>query len=212
MANIKRENQLATKNATLEPSKGIKESFNATERALDVIANGSSLIPKKYSRMDITTTDGNITQVDYYNDNTVEISEVIMIADVAKSLAGTSFVFYTGLDRVKYYVWYYVDGTGSDPAIADGTGIQVTIQEDDYAAVVALATEAAINLAASFYFRVQINGTKIIINNKQGGATTNIADVDSGFSFSTKQAGASELVASLDITYSGSDIATVTRY
>jgi len=198
-----------------DPSNALKESFRKDEKALDVITNGTALVPNKFSYINIVSSDanGNPTQVDYYNDDVTETSEITFSSDSAGSLASKYFVFYTGRDRIKYYVWYKVSSVGTDPAVADATGIQVNILNNDSAIVVAAATQLAIDSAASFYFRVTSYKDSITIYNKQGGTTSATADGDTGFDFETIQDGVESLVASLDITYDASGcVQTVKRY
>lgn len=80
----------------------------------------------------------------YSNDNLL-VNTITTVADVATSLNDTYWLLNTSGDN--YYIWYNVDGGGTDPAVADRTGIEVAIAEDDTADDVASATRTALSAA-----------------------------------------------------------------
>ncbi len=73
-----------------------------------------------------------------------------------------------------YYVWYSIGGTGSDPAVAGRTGIQVNINFGDSASTVATATAAAIDAQADFISSAL--GTAVTVTNATAGPTTDISN------------------------------------
>ena len=205
----------ARKEGLYDPSNALRNSYNAPEKALDIIKNGTSLVPKKFSYINIVSLDaeGNPTRIDYYDDKETQETQLTMIGDVAGSLAGKSFVFYSGRDREKYYVWYTVNGAGIDPVIPDATGIVVPLEANDSAEIVAAATQAYIEIEANFYVRVFSGRNKITIYNKQGGITTNSADIDTNFEVETLNSGREVLVGSLDLTYDANqNVSSVKSY
>lgn len=58
--------------------------------------------------------------------------------------------FHISSPTTQYYVWYLVDGVGSDPAITGKTGIQVNLDGTELLNEVAEKTAAAIDAEADF--------------------------------------------------------------
>ena len=92
--------------------------------------------------------------------------------------------YFTIGDGPDYYVWYNMDGTGTDPAPAGMTGIEVAIVEDDTASEVAAKTVSAIdgvgNLSSS---ATTSDPTRIRI--LDDGVSPAIADNSTGFTLRT---------------------------
>jgi len=130
----------------------------------------------------------------------LEQSDITTVADVASSLNDTYFLFSSANDTTDYYVWYNVDGAGTDPSLPGMTGIEVAIVEDDTADNVATASRAAITTAAGADVVVTGATDHIIITNILTGVTTDTADglVPTGFIFATVAQGAA---SNLNSTY-----------
>lgn len=64
---------------------------------------------------------------------------------------GAYWTFESPTTSQQYYVWYTVDGSGSDPAVVGAMGILVELLSTDTATIVANKTLAAIN---TYYFAV----------------------------------------------------------
>lgn len=87
--------------------------------------------------------------------STPEKTEIICSADIGGSL--NSKYFYINGPHKEYYVWYDVDGTGIDPAVADRTGIKINITSGATANEVATATAAEIDEKKIYYMPVSIS-------------------------------------------------------
>jgi len=117
------------------------------------------------------------------------------VADVALSLEDTYFdlngVDTTLADNVftekRYYVWYN-GGTGSDPAIAGKTGIEVTYVSGDLASVIATKTQLAIDALSDFKAEVSIDEV-VIFNKKIGSITAELDSGSTGFAFTVGSIG-----------------------
>jgi len=90
--------------------------------------------------------------------------------------------FYISSPDTDYYVWYNVDGAGSDPGIGSRTGIEVAVNSSDNADTVASKVQAAIDAQGDFSASVLSN--IVTVTNTNGGAATNISDQTVGGSFS----------------------------
>jgi hypothetical protein len=115
------------------------------------------------------------------------------IADASGSLENTYFDLNTiGYDfsETLYYVWFNA-GTGSDPAPAGKTGIEVTISADDDAATVATAIKTAVDTADIPVF-TSVSGSVVSFENQvQGAITTESDSGTTGFSLETDRVGVS---------------------
>lgn len=98
--------------------------------------------------------------------------------------------------EAQYYVWFN-GGTGSDPAIAGKTGVEVTISSGDSAAVVAAAVKTAID-AADLPVFVSVSGDDFTLENQVQGAVT--TETDSGSTGFTLTAGTTGLSVELGAT------------
>jgi hypothetical protein len=145
-----------------------------------------------------------ITGVSDYNvvDGTIltrtsvpQVSTVLCVADVAGSLAGKYFLLSAGDDGSDYYVWYSVSGSGTDPALANKTGIEVAIVTDDTNAAVATATNTVINALDDF--NSSVSTATVTITNVLGGLTADGTAGNSGFTFTVTTKGGHT------ITYTG---------
>jgi hypothetical protein len=188
------------KAGVIDPQQVLRNSYRESEQAIDVITNGTALVPAKFTRIEVTRdTKGKITKVEYYDDDIYEVTKVITTSDSSGSLNSTYFNLYAGNDYIKYYVWYDVSGTGVDPSVSGAVGIEVDISTDDDASVVALATKLAIDAVSEF--NVTVAGNAVNITTAVGGLTTNSTDSSTGFSFETVTNGGSTLVGTLIIEY-----------
>jgi hypothetical protein len=98
------------------------------------------------------------------------------------------FTIQSALDAVSYYVWFNVNGLGTDPAVAGKTGVEVAVvygtqADTDVAAAIDAATIAGISSAAV--------GATVTFTNAATGASTNAADgtAATGFTFSVTTQG-----------------------
>lgn len=190
---------MTNRNSQYDPGLIQKEVHDFHGQSLRV--SNSRTIADQYFTHFRATYDGSLPlTVTYYRGTTPHISIVTAVADVAGSLAGKYFLIYSSPDQQAYYVWYQVNGVGADPAVANAVGIEVDVQTNDSAALVALATRLTINASQGTKFTCQNDGANITITTKQLGTTTNSAVGTSGFSISNT-AGAQETTNTITLTY-----------
>jgi hypothetical protein len=80
--------------------------------------------------------------------NAGQCTAIVTVAASTPIPAGAFFTFSTfnGTSEIDYYVWYEVNGAGTDPNVANATGIKVTLTGSETAAQVATKTQQAINM------------------------------------------------------------------
>ena len=128
-----------------------------------------------------------------------EVYTVQCVADVAGSLAGKYFTFYTAADAVKYVAWYKVSGSGTAPVVSGATLVEVDITTGDTADNVASATNTAVDALAGVSSTVLTD--TVTITNDAKGAATNVAANTSGFTVGVSTAGvsSSDAIASASV-------------
>lgn len=120
-------------------------------------------------------------------------------ADTAGSLAGKYFLLNSTYNRKRYYVWFKVNNTGTDPEIAGATGIEVALDTNATADEVAEAIEAELADLTEL-FEVERNNDELTITNVQFGPSIGAIDGDSGFTFSVIQEGMLHVLLSGDVS------------
>jgi len=147
----------------------------------------------------------NITKVTYYKAQTKEITQIDALSDVSGSLNNRYFFLSSPFDKVLYYVWYNVDGAGTDPAIANATGIEVNILSNEDSRIVSLATSQQINLIACHSFTAEYHTDYFTIINNQKGPVTATADFNTGFTFTTVEPGREKVNGIFILEYDNKD-------
>ena len=182
--------------SNLDPGGVLKNSHSQEADALRVI-DTDNIVGEYWSHV-VLTYDANdsVSNALFYYDKSKGIFEVTLMADVAGSLNNKYFLLNTGQNEKKFYVWYNVGGTGTDPAISGREGIEIPIAFNDAADIVALATKLILDLKDEVIVTKSLNG-KIKIENDLFGASS-IADFNTGFTFNVINDGISELVRDYD--------------
>jgi hypothetical protein len=116
-----------------------------------------------------------------YTSTFLNVATISTVADVAGSLNDKYFLASSVSD--DYYFWFD-NGTGTDPAIPDRTGVQVTYTDDDTADTIAGLVRTA---AASKGWTVTGATNQIILTNSVAGASLVAAAGDSGFTVANTQ-------------------------
>lgn len=119
--------------------------------------------------------------------------EITEIDVTAAPSAGQYFTLNTAFDKDPYYVWMKVDGVGSDPAIANKSGILVNLLSAD--TISERATKIASALSAfGTKFTVEANSPIVTVENYSFGPATQATTGTSPFSVTVSQEGALEVV------------------
>ena len=124
------------------------------------------------------------------------IAGVQTTGGVASIYNGKYFTINSAADATAYYVWFDVDNTGTDPAPASKTAVEVNITAAAGANTVADAVAAALDALPAF---VAPNPAAAIVSctNAAVGTATDAANVDvgAGFSIAISTQGVNEEVA-----------------
>jgi hypothetical protein len=113
----------------------------------------------------------------------------------ATGLGGKYFTLNTAFDKHLYYVWYTVNGSGSDPMVTGRTGILIPVLSTDTATNVATKTANGINSSITTITATSNTNIVTTTNVNYGYAGAAMA-ATSGFSISITQLGALNVLLS----------------
>lgn len=107
-------------------------------------------------------------------------------------LVGGEYVLISD-QTTEFYLWFSVDSTGSDPAIAGKTGIEVELPAAYTVKNAIDAIKLAVETAKKFYGYLTTDNTGIVLETVKIGAVLSAATVgDSGFTYELVKTGMSE--------------------
>lgn len=185
----------------LDPGGVLKSSHDDLSQSLRTV-NGLSSVPSSYSRVQLTYNgSGSVTKAVFYEGTLARITDILCQADSAGSLNNTYFTIASENNESRYFIWYNVDGLGVAPVVANHFGIEVSIQSNDAAPIVSLATEIALRNITDFY--VQRIDKRLVIENVRKGASDATADFGTGFTIIATQVGTERITKVIDIPFDG---------
>lgn len=121
------------------------------------------------------------------------------ITDGVSTLNNTYFLLYSANDLTAYYVWFNYNSTGTDPNLANKTGIEITFSDSDSHSD--LSTRVATTVNALDDFTASFDGC-IAITNSGVGVTTATTDNNTDSTFTTLATGtAGSLVAKIQVFF-----------
>lgn len=126
----------------------------------------------------INESDITLRPVDvFYGDR--EKFTVLCVADSSGSLNNTYWEFQnTDIDgnTTDYYVWYNVNSAGTDPALANKTGVEVALATDAAATTVASTTETALSSDATIRVSSSVSSATVTVEMGAMGSVTDASD------------------------------------
>lgn len=183
----------------LDPGGVLKSAHDFASDSLRVI-NGTTSVPSDYSRVEITyNSSASVTNAKFYKGTQAEITEVKFNKNVLSMLNETYFQIYSERNTSVYHVWYNVAGLGTDPAPSGSIGLEVEIEANEEAPVIALATLQVLRKIEDF--KVTRVYDKLLIETVEKGISDNAQNFGTNFVITTIQQGAEELVKNLDIPF-----------
>lgn len=185
----------------LDPGGVLKDSHDFSSHALRTVGV-NSLVPDQYDRPVMEyDLDCNLIKATFYRNTVAESTIINFKDDVLSNLNNTYFELYTSRDKEKYHVWYNVAGLGSEPVVADSVGIEVQIQANEVASVIAIATELNIKLIADRNFNITRTNDSLEVENVELGPSTGVSDISTGFFLQKCKEGAESVVKVIKFEY-----------
>lgn len=107
-----------------------------------------TVVPESYDNFEISYNTSNLPEiVTYYRGTKSQVVNVTCVNDVNGSLNNRYFVVYSGRDNRGFYVWFNVGGSGVDPQLSGMIGVEVPIQQNETAQVVAKAVQITLSMS-----------------------------------------------------------------
>lgn len=140
------------------------------------------------------------TQVSYYRGSESHKTTLGCVSDISGSLQNTYIKLFSAPDNKPFHIWFNVNNLGVDPAPESSTPIEIQINSNDSASVIAMAVALTINTLFKNDFSVSRINSVIDIKTVGMGIVTSSSNFGTGFTISNTS-GAQELVGSIDIDY-----------
>lgn len=121
---------------------------------------------------------------------------ITTVADVASSLDEKYFVMHEPVTQVKHYFWLSIGGSGTDPAVPNATGHEVTIAANDTATTVATAIATAVG--GESWVNATSSGAHVTVTYSTYGYAYEMRDAiasgdKTGFTFNTSTFGSTQV-------------------
>lgn len=191
-----------------EKVKYLKSQFDAPQTAIKSFQDNinavrtisiNNYIQDFFSRAIPTYTNGSVTRVKFYRDDTSQAETITFRNNLSEFLVGKYFIIFSGANRRKFVVLYdNANNDAVDPGIADAELIRVQLVNNDDADIVGAATKIALEATKEF----KITGTNFHyeIVNIEKGFTTQIDLNNTGFVSQNVTFGVTKLLKDVPIT------------
>lgn len=185
---------------------GVLRSVHQDDNQALRVTNANTSVPPSYTRVDLSYNASNsVTNATFYDSTSAEVRHIDFVADNSASLNDTYFTLQSAYGMQNYHVWYNVDGAGIDPSPVGSAGIEVLIQEDETAEIVALATKLSLQSFPEFEAK-NMSDIRLRISNSEKGLADNTVDGGTGFVIDTVQEGTEELTKEITLPFDGTSI------
>lgn len=169
------------------------------------VSDSRSVVGQFFTHFKVEYTINNLpSRVTYYRGTLPHRTSIGCISDVDGSLNETYVLIYSAPDDKKYHLWFNVDDTGTAPVVENSTPIEIPINANDDALVIAMAISLVINSMYKSEFTVSRNNSVVDISTVGLGVATNSSDVGTGFSI-VNTSGTQEQISDIKIQYDGSN-------
>lgn len=169
------------------------------------VSDSRSVAGQFYTHFRVEYTANNLpSKVSYFRGTQAHRTVIGCVSDVNGSLQGKYIKIYSAPDNKAYHLYFNVDDSGEAPEVANSTAIEIPINYNDDALVIAMAISLVLNSLFKSEFTVTRNGAVVEIATNGLGVVTNSQDFGTGFVLSNN-AGKQELINSISIGYEGQD-------
>jgi hypothetical protein len=168
------------------------------------VSDSRSVVGQFYTHFRVEyNTDNLPTKVSYFRGTAPHKTNIGCVSDIAGSLNNSYIRIYSAPDNKAYHLWFNVGDTGVAPVIANSTAIEIPINANDDALVIAMAISLVLNSLYKSEFVVTRNSAVVEIATAGFGVVSNSTNHSIGFSL-TNVVGKQEVISNIDIGYEGS--------
>lgn len=169
------------------------------------VSDSRSVVGQFYTHFRVEYTADNFpSEVSYYRGTQAHKTTIGCVSDLSGSLQNKYIKIYSAPDNKAFHLWFNVDGEGVAPVIANSTAIEIPINSNDDAMVIAMAITLVLNTLHKKDFIVTRNNAVVEIMTSEMGIVTNSQDFATGFAL-VNTPGKQELISSISIGYVGQD-------
>jgi hypothetical protein len=140
------------------------------------------------------------TEVSYFRGSEPHKTTLGCVSDVSRSLQNTYIKLYSSPDNKPFHIWFNVDNLGVDPAPENSTPIEIQINANDPASVIAMAISLTLNTLHKGDFSASRVNSAVDVKTIGLGLVTSSSNFGTGFTISNT-GGSQELVGFVQIDY-----------
>jgi hypothetical protein len=165
------------------------------------VSDSRSVVGQFYTHFRVQyTTDNLPSEVSYFRGTQAHRTSIGCVSDVGGSLQNKHIKIYSAPDNKAFHLWFNVDGLGIAPVISNSTPVEIPINANDDALVIAMAITLVLNTLHKNDFYVTRINSVIEIATVGLGIVTNTSDRETGFAI-VNTVGKQELISFIQIAY-----------
>jgi len=169
------------------------------------VSDSRSVVSQFYTHFRVEYTGNNLpSKVSYFRGTQAHKTTIGCVSDLDGSLQNKYIKIFSAPDNKPFHLWFNVDDSGSAPVVAGSTAIEIPINRNDDALVIAMAIALVLNTLHKTDFVVTRNNAVVEISASEFGIITNSQDFGTGFAL-VNTPGKQELINSISISYDGQD-------
>lgn len=191
------------KNSQYDPGLIVKEVHDLHGRAIRTY-DTRSVVSGYYTHFRAEyNSESQPIEVFYFRGSESHKTTLGCVSDVSGSLQNTYINIFSAPDNKQFHIWFNVDGLGVDPAPENSTPIEIQINANDPASVIAMAISLTINTLFKDDFSASRVNSAVDVKTAGLGLVTSSSNFGTGFAI-TNTTGAQELVGFIQIDYENS--------
>lgn len=165
------------------------------------VSDSRSVVGQFYTHFRVQYTADNLpSEVSYFRGTQAHRTSIGCVSDIGGSLQNKHIKIFSAPDNKAFHLWFNVDGLGVAPVIANSTAIEIPINSNDDALVIAMAITLVLNTLHKTDFYVTRTNSVIEIATIGLGIVTNTSDGGTGFAI-VNTVGKQELISFIEIGY-----------
>lgn len=165
------------------------------------VSDSRSVVGQFYTHFRVTYTAENLpSEVSYFRGTQAHRTSIGCVSDINGSLQNKYIRIFSAPDNKAFHLWFNVDNLGVAPVIANSTAVEIPINSNDDALVIAMAITLVLNTLYKNDFYVSRSNSVVEIATTGLGIVTNTSDSGTGFAI-VNTVGKQELISFIEIGY-----------
>lgn len=169
------------------------------------VSDSRSVVGQFYTHFRVQYTADNLpSEVSYFRGTQAHRTSIGCVSDINRSLQNKYIKIFSAPDNKAFHLWFNVDGLGIAPVIANSTAVEIPINSNDDALVIAMAITLVLNTMYKNDFYVTRANSVVEIATTGLGIVTNTSDNGTNFAL-VNYIGKQELISFIQIDYEGTN-------